>query len=217
MSKRTKLLLSENNKLEKQIRAEDRAVLTDMVVYIRSADISPWYQERVRRDIWQMIIDGESRGMTAAEVIGEDYKSFCDSVIREIPKLSKKDKFLSLLRDSLLPVAVLMIIWFCFRIIDLFDHSGGWPYLVVTAGNVMSAILIVIAAFFIFALISKNSFHEGTLTNAKLFLVIFVIMLICTGVNSLVKSPVFKVHALIIAAGIIVIFAGYKILDAKVD
>ena len=76
MSKRAKLLLRENNELEEQIRDEAaRAALTDMIVYIRSANISAYNQELVRRDIWQMIADGERRGASVEEIIGGDYKA----------------------------------------------------------------------------------------------------------------------------------------------
>lgn len=52
MSKRTRLLLRENNALESELsREEDREVLTDITVYLRTANISQYYQERVRRDI----------------------------------------------------------------------------------------------------------------------------------------------------------------------
>ena len=89
MSKRTKLLLKENNAFESQIQNEDnRAALTDIVVYIRSANISPYDQERVRRDIGEMIVDGEKRGKTAKEIIGDDYRLFCDRVIAEVPQPS---------------------------------------------------------------------------------------------------------------------------------
>ena len=89
MSKRTKLLLKENNQLESQIQNEDnKSALTDIIVYIRSANISPYYQEKVRRDIWEMIVDGEKRGKTAKDIIGDNYKRFCDDVIAQIPKIS---------------------------------------------------------------------------------------------------------------------------------
>lgn len=66
MSKRTKILQKENNELEKQIQNDsNKSILTDIVVYIRSANISPYHQEKVRRDIWEMIVDGEKRGEAA--------------------------------------------------------------------------------------------------------------------------------------------------------
>ena len=70
MSKRSKLLREENNESEKKLSKETNAVLTDIVVYIRNANISDYSQELVRRDITQMLIDGENRGLSAAEIVG---------------------------------------------------------------------------------------------------------------------------------------------------
>ena len=93
MSKRTKQLLNENNALENCIQnPENKEVLTNMVVYIRAANISPYDQEKVRRDMTEMILDGEHRGAPIKDVIGEDYRLFCDDVIAEIPKLTGRTR-----------------------------------------------------------------------------------------------------------------------------
>ena len=77
MSRRTKLLLKENNEAENRIQNEENeSILTDITVYIRSSNINSYYQETVRRDILEMIDDGEKRGETAREIIGDDYKLF---------------------------------------------------------------------------------------------------------------------------------------------
>lgn len=82
MNKQTKQLMKENNDLSFHLKAADNKILTDMVVYIRGADISGYQQELVRRDITQMILDGEQRGDTMEDIIGSDYKIFCDNVLR---------------------------------------------------------------------------------------------------------------------------------------
>lgn len=76
MSREARMLRDENNKLEKQLDDKTNDILTDIVVYIRSANISDIDQETVRRDITQMLIDARGRGETAADVIGGDYKAF---------------------------------------------------------------------------------------------------------------------------------------------
>lgn len=222
MSKRTKLLLMENNKLESQIQDDDnKSVFTDIIVYIRSANISPYYQEKVRRDICEMIVDGEKRGKPAKDIIGDNYKLFCDNVIAEIPKLRKIEYILSLFRDVLLSVNVLLIIWF---ISNLFEQiiSNSLPLFTVTTGNVLCAVLIIIAAFGVFHAFSKNTFNiKNSNTNRKgilvIFLLLFVLTLISMCVNTFMQYPLFHIHALIAAAGIIVLFIIYKMLDMKID
>ena len=77
MNQRTKALLHENNQTEKQLSPAAQQILTDIVVYLRTAPISLYQQETVRRDITRMLLDGEARGAAAQEVIGNDYQAFC--------------------------------------------------------------------------------------------------------------------------------------------
>lgn len=51
MSREARVLRDENNELEKQLDDKTNDILTDIVVYIRSANISDIDQENVRRDI----------------------------------------------------------------------------------------------------------------------------------------------------------------------
>ncbi|MDO5411178.1 MAG: hypothetical protein Q4F21_12130 [Lachnospiraceae bacterium] len=217
MSKRTQLLLKENNRLEEELSADSREILSDIVVYIRSANISPYYQEIVRRDIWQMILDGEARGVSASEIIGEDYKAFCDQVIDALPKPDKKEKLLTNLRDALLSLIVLLVIRFCFQIIHFLLFSEEWPYFQVTAGDVVSAVLILLAAFSVFTAISRNAFNNSSAFNKGLFAMIFVAMILCTCANLFLTAPLFQIHALAVAAGILIFSAAYKLLDDRLD
>ncbi|MDO5142150.1 MAG: hypothetical protein Q4D31_03940 [Eubacteriales bacterium] len=219
MSKRTKRLSMENDQLESQIHdADDRSVLTDMIVYIRSANISPYYQEKVRRDLCEMIVEGEKRGKPAKYIIGDDYKLFCDAVIAEIPKPSKKEYILSLFRDVSLSLDVLLIIWF---LSNLFEKMIGdpLPLFTVTTGNVLCAVWIIIAAFGVVHVFSKNTFSIDTnrRNGILVILLLFVLTLISICLNTSMPYPLFHIHVSIAAAAIIVLFILYKILDMKID
>ena len=86
MSKRTKDLLRANNAWEKEhLSKENQQLMTDIVVYIRSAAISEYEQELVRRDIMTMLAAGAHEGRSAEEVIGEDAQAFCNEVIAALP------------------------------------------------------------------------------------------------------------------------------------
>lgn len=219
MSKRTKILIKENNELEKQIQNHNNeSILTDIVVYIRSANISPYYQEKVRRDILEMIVDGEKRGETAKDIIGDDYKLFCDNVIAEMPRLSRKEYIFSLFRDVLLSIDVLLIVWLIFNLLAQ-KSSSIFPYFTVTAGNIICAILIVIGAFGLFHAFSKNTFGIGNNLTKKSFLIlsVFILMLICICVNVFIQYPLFYISVFWAIGEIIVLFVIYKILDLKLD
>ena len=108
MNKPARILRNENNKFEEKLSKETNDVLTDIVVYIRSTSISEYDQERVRRDIDEMLFEGERRGMSAAEIIGDDYKAFCDAVMCEVPKLSKAQRVMTAVQEVLAGVIVLL-------------------------------------------------------------------------------------------------------------
>ena len=59
MKRNEKELRRENNLLEKQLSKENQAILTDIVVYLKSFDISEYRVEIVRQDITNMILEGE--------------------------------------------------------------------------------------------------------------------------------------------------------------
>jgi len=211
-------LLKENNELERQIQNKDnKSVLTDITVYIRSANISPYYQEKVCQDIWKMIADGEKRGETAKDIIGDDYKLFCDNVIAEIPKLSSKEYALSLLRDVLLSADVLLVIWSIFHLMEQIISVNTSPYFTITTGNIICAILSITSAFLVFHIISKNTFNIDKISDKKVFFTLFVLLLICTCANTFIEYPVFQIHAFVAVGGIAVLFVIYKILDTKLD
>ena len=81
MYQKRKELNRENNTLDKQIFAENQGVFTDMICYLRGSSLSAYDQERVRRDLTEMVLDAQERGDTLSDVIGGDYKAFCDEII----------------------------------------------------------------------------------------------------------------------------------------
>ena len=120
---------------------------TDIVVYLRGASISMLDQELVRRDITQMIIDGQNAGVAVSDVIGGDYKAFCDSVIAEIPELTAKRRFAVSIGRGCLYAAIMLIIWLGSASAKEFIESGsaGFSALPLTVGDIVSAALIIAA------------------------------------------------------------------------
>ena len=215
MSKRTDRLLKENNEQEKRLNAENHRVLTDIVVYLRASNISPWRQELVRRDIRQMLADGEARGEDAAAVIGNDYKAFCDSVLAEIPPMSRGERLLGLVRDLLLGTAALAgVRLFSGALSSALD--GGWPRLTVTAGDLASAALILAGASALFAVIGRGAFG-GRAADRRLFALFFGFWLACACLSFFLRRPLLHVHVLAAAAVPLMLLAAYRLLDRKLD
>lgn len=157
MNKAARMLRDENNELELGLSSEANDVMTDIVVYIRSANISAMNQEKVRRDIGQMLLEGERRGQSVAEIIGDDYKAFCDSVISEVPQFTPLQRALTLISDALLGIIIMLAIWTVFAPIRQLSGGGEWYIVTVRTSDLIEAIAIIAAAFFIVGYICKNS------------------------------------------------------------
>ena len=104
MNKKTKRLLEENNCREKALSQESQAVMTDLVVYLRGQNISMYHQEEVRWDIQEMVLEAENRGETIAQVIGEDYQTFCDEIVAALPPRTWKGGFWTLWKPCCPPL-----------------------------------------------------------------------------------------------------------------
>lgn len=217
MSKRTDQLREENNRREKSLGAESNAVLTDIVVYLRTSRLGGYDQELVRRDIAQMLLEGEKRGQTAREVIGGDYKKFCDDIISEFPQQAVSVRALSALRTFFLCAAVLLTIKAASGALSGLLSGGRWYHLTITLGDVLGFGLVLLAASAIFVFISKKSFDSAALGSWKSSSVLFAVVFVIICVYVFVRSPLFEMHLALFALLPILSYAAYKLIDARID
>lgn len=213
MSREARILRDENNELEKRLDDKTNDILTDIVVYIRSANISDIDQENVRRDITQMLIDARGRGETADDVIGGDYKAFCDAIIAEIPKMSTKKHVMTAIRDTLPALGVLIGIWAVFSVIEQIINGATWYVTPVSVTDILGGAAMLILATLIVVYITKNSFNAKPASLVCLILLITAVVL-CAALllpNRIIFSPNIAADA----ALVIVIFAAHKIIDNK--
>lgn len=213
MSREARVLRDENNELEKQLDDKTNDILTDIVVYIRSANISDIDQENVRRDITQMLIDARGRGENADDVIGGDYKAFCDAIIAEIPKMSTKKRVMTAIRDTLPALGLLIGIWVVFSVAEQIINGATWYVTPVSVTDILGGAAMLILATLIVVYITKNSFNAKPAALVCLILLITAVVL-CAALllpNRIIFSPNIAADA----ALIIVIFAAHKIIDNK--
>ena len=217
MSRRVKEMLKENNELEQQLSDEGRKVLTDIVVYLRGVPVSMYEQEKVRRDIIQMLIDGEKRETSAREVIGEDYREFCDSIVAEIPHMSRKEKVLVFIRDTLPALIVLLVIWCAGRLAEVL--AGVLPSFncPVTLGNLVGGILLLAGAEGLITLLTKYAFESRRSFDRKWGAVLVIVFIAAVCANYLITYKVFRIHLGLAVVLTLAIFVAYRILDSNVD
>lgn len=214
MNKTIKALQAENNAVEERLSSETNSVLTDIVVYIRAQSISLEDQERVRADIDAMLLEGESRGLTPQEVIGEDYKAFCDELIAEIPKLGIGQRILAALSADLLSLAVLTAIWTVFTPINMLILKKPWYILPLEVADIVFAAVIILAATLTTVYIMRGVFG-GKLWKPIVGLVVIIAVALCL-VISFPDTVLINIHIGVSAGIAVLLFAVYKVLDSKV-
>ena len=216
---RTKQLMRENNAFERALSPEFNQVLTNMVVYLRSAPVSEYNQELVRRDIGRMFLDAQRRGDSPANVIGEDYRQFCDQVLAEVPRLTVRERVLDGLSTSLVCLGAWGVIWLVNRGVRgmfLSDGAiaGGWPDIPVTVGDLLVTVLILVAAGYLFYSVSRSAFSaSSTSLLIKTFLLLAVLLL----VNRVFTESLVRLHFGVVLAEIVLCFALGKVLEHLAD
>ena len=126
MDKRTRKLLRENNKSEKALPKEASNLLTDICFYLRMTNLSMYNQELVRRDITQMLIEGNERGEYAKDIIGEDYEAFCDAIISSLPQPTPQEKRIAFFGQAFASSFAMLILWVVYYLISLIGDFDKW-------------------------------------------------------------------------------------------
>ena len=217
MNRRAKQLLQENNRLEEQLTSENNRTMTDIIVYLRASNTTAYQQECVRRDITEMVLEGQRRGAPMEEVIGEDYKAFCDAVLSEVPKRTLRQRILSAVGSGCLYVDILAVIWLVFGAIGWLLGDGSWPWLAVTAGDLIALVAILGASIGLVEYICKNSFDEN-LGKRKVIPVLLVLLVagLVAGSVLLREAVLFHIHALLALGLMAVLYGIHKAVEEKV-
>ena len=213
MNKTTKQLLEENNRRGEQLTPENQKILVDIVAYLRGSSASSYQQELVHRDILDMLQEGEARGQTAAQVIGEDYQTFCDEILAELPKRSMKQHIVYALSTVTLSAAGLLSIWLVFRLFEApFQNRPFTPWLPMTLGQLLGGIMLIAYSYGLVEHICRNSFEDrdpSRLQVISFFVCIGLFFIFCVSLQQIM----FYLHAGIAALLIAVLFLIYKITD----
>ena len=209
MNKRTKRLIEENEILCGQLSTEAKEVLRNVTGYIQRFGISRYEQEKVRQDIAEMILEGEKRGIPVSETIGDDYQAFCDSVLAEMPRMTGREKLLTIVRDICLFLAVWLPFW-------IFQYFGSGGTARVTTGDVGWALLVFATGYVYSWLMSRQAFkkHIGYLLAGVMFIAVVLI-------GAKVLSPngyvLFTVHIYAAVAAEVILIIVCVILNRIVD
>lgn len=212
MNKTTKQLLEENNQREKELSPDNQKVLTDIVAYLRGSSASTYQQELVHRDILDMLQEGETRGQTAAQVIGEDYQTFCDEILTELPRRSARERTIYGLSVVSLSAAVLVVIWLGFSLFTAVIQGPFTLWLPVKLGQLLGGALIIAFSYGLVEYVCRTSFEDRSPTKVQV-IGIFVGMVLFFLICMLLRQTLFSLHAGIAAVLAVVLYLIYKVTD----
>lgn len=221
MENKVKKLMNQNNVLDKEINDENQSKYTDMICYLRGADISEYDIEAVRQDLIEMIVCAQKRGEDIGSVIGGDYKEFCDDVIANLPRKTGKQKVIDVLSITCRGISILFAINIVLSggpslvIQNIISKAPGDWSISISVGNAVSIILIVFLANFMVNGIMKNALKkERKGKKAVIFLGCFIITSVLIVIQKLGSSTLFTINIFLACAIIVALYAVSKALDA---
>lgn len=221
MKKETKELLKKNNENEKNILEENDEIYTNMIVYLRGANISEYNQEKVREDLIAMILDGQERGDDIQKVIGENYKEICDEIIAEIPKKTVKENVMYALMLTLDIVWIVGVISVIKTLIIMLAKNSKDMTFVFSLGDLISWGMIVFVAYLVVYYICSTTFREKERETNKVlsFIIIWFVccIILCAIIlpSLLIKVTIFSVHIGVAALIFGTIFAISRIMSLR--
>ena len=213
MNKAAKQLLEENNQREKELSPDNQKVLTDIVAYLRGSSTPILQQEQVRRDITEMLLEGEARGQNAQTIIGTNYQAFCDEILAELPKRSMKQRIVYALSTVSLSAAVLLSIRLVFFLVEApFQNRAFTPWFPMTLGQLLGGIMLISYSYSLVEHICRNSFEDRNPSRLQV-----ISFFVCIGLffilRIFLRQTLLFLHAGIAALLIAVLFLIYKITN----
>lgn len=221
MHPKAKALNKLNNQLDKQISKENQPLFTDMMVYLRGADISEVDQELVRRDMTEMVLSAQAWGEGLEDLIKGDYKAFCDEIIASLPKKTPKQKWIDALDITFMALAILLPILtllskdFITMMGDVFAGRPNGLMMPITLGQALAIGFILLASLLIIRFITKTAFNIETTRHKVLLgllagLVFAGIFLLLISLNHIV---LFSLHILVILGISLAFYLVHKVLE----
>lgn len=152
-------LRKDNNERDKLLTKENGLIMTDMVVYIRSSDLCDYDIEVIRRELFGMIYEAQLRNEAANQVIGDDYKVFCEELMMNGRQKDFYEKFLEWVYIGVVGMGTLFVIEIIFTgfILEPFVH--GKISMPISYGFLISTCLIIAGALGIYWFFTKYSFE----------------------------------------------------------
>ena len=217
MSRRVKDLLKENNRMNNLLSEEGQHVLTDIIVYLRGMPITMYQQEMIRSDVTRMLIDGEQRGSSANDVIGPGLSGILRQHCKRASAVKcKRENTRSHTRSAACNDHPACHLDFRSSVRIAAGISRTF-YCPVTAGDLLSGLLIIFAAERLINYLCRHSFQDTHSWDIGFGVLIAVTLVLSLIVKMVLTFKLFYIHLALAALIILVLFLIYKIVDKYTD
>lgn len=112
MRNKLKLLKKENKLREQFLSTESSNAILKVMEYMNTARMGAFDREITHKELIGMALEAEQRNETFSEIIEEDKKEWCESVIENNGKISKKELLLVIAYDLAIRTVFLSIVFY---------------------------------------------------------------------------------------------------------
>lgn len=151
-----KELRKENNKLGKNLSKENNDILTNIIVYIKCKEICEIDVEIIRKDLIGMALESQLREESLNSLIGDDYKSFSESLIKNCDKESLFKTILDYSYALITTVAIMFLIQSISPLVV--DKTLSIP---ISLGFLIQIVLVLLSTTVILKYVGKTSFDNS--------------------------------------------------------
>lgn len=179
-----KKLREENLKLEQRVNLEQDEDFINMMVYLSSAKITSLHREHLKGDLYQKILEGESKGLGLKEIFGEDLKAYLDERISHYPREDRR------LKDFLLFLKVFFPFLALFIFLEvLFSYLRGEEAVRLSVFTLLIALLLSLGGLLFVRRVFREVFKEKFLTGVLcMFILVAFVTLYSLGGQHLLRS-----------------------------
>lgn len=219
-----KEIQNKNNQQENQLKTENKEGYQNIILYLRGANINIYQQELIRQDLLNLVLEGQSRGESIEDVLGEDLQSVADEIILSVPKMTNIEKFLNAISLFLRITLVLGAVKVGFSLLNWLTISNGEPVVEVGLTDVFFNVFIGLVSVFIIYKIVDDSLNESDqFTKQSRFsifaatVIIFILIVTFLFLSFKFNPIIFSTSITIFIMGLLTLLLTMYALDKYID
>ena len=150
----------------KKLNPDNKAILYDIRTYIYAKGVNEKILKEIELDVAGMLLESQERGEDAGEAIGEDYKAFCDELIKNCPRKKPIDYVIYIMLAfsifSITYVLFMYVVGTYYPLIKMYVEGFILHCTVIDSISIASGFISGMVGSMVLAPIKqKNSFKKG--------------------------------------------------------